>query len=117
MENNFNLNNLKVIRELKNYTQTKVSVHMEVSQETISSWEVGRTMPTIPNLVKLADYYNCSIDYLLGRTDVTTPIDTLTLDKNNLEYANIIELYKSLSKESKQHLMSYLKYLNSKTSE
>ena len=115
MDNVFKLNTLKVLREQKKFTQLKVSMDIGVSQELVSQWELGKTMPNPPVLIKLADYFNCSTDFLLGRTDISTPISTLVLDKNNLEYSNIIELYKSLSTENRQHLTSYLNYLSNKT--
>lgn len=92
---NFKMENLKNIREKKNITQIKLSVDIEVSQELISQYELGKTKPTVENLLKLADYFNCSTDYLLQRTNTPTKINTL--DKKELEVANIVEQYKSLS--------------------
>ena len=66
---NFKMENLEKIREKKNITQTKLSVEIEVSQELISHYEIGKSKPNIENLIKLADYFNCSTDYLLERTD------------------------------------------------
>ena len=117
MDNVFKLDNLRVLREAKNFTQVKVSIDIGVSQELVSQWELGKTMPNPPALIKLADYFNCSVDFLLGRTDVTTPISTLVLDKCDVECANIVELYKSLSADNRQHLISYLNHLSTKTSE
>ena len=117
MDNVFKLDNLRVLREAKNFTQVKVSMDIGVSQELVSQWELGKSMPNPPALIKLADYFNCSVDFLLGRTDITIPISTLALDKNNIEYASIVELYKSLSADNRQHLTSYLTHLGSQTNE
>lgn len=107
---NFKMENLKNIREKKNITQIKLSVDIEVSQELISQYELGKTKPTVENLLKLADYFNCSTDYLLQRTNTPTKINTL--DKKELEVANIVEQYKSLSTENQKHLQSYLNHLS-----
>lgn len=112
MDNNtFKLTNLKNIRENKNITQIRLSVDIGVSQELISQYELGKSLPTPTNLIKLADYFNCSTDYLLGRTNTTVSISTLALDKQNIEYANIIEKYNSLSNENRNHFLCFLDYL------
>lgn len=111
------LENLKNIREERNITQIKVSVDLGVSQELISRYELGYSFPQPNMLIKLADYFNCSVDYLLGRTNITTPLNILTLDKNNIEYSKIIEGYNTLSKDSKKQLISYMDYLISKEKE
>lgn len=105
------LENLKNIREERNITQIKVSVDLGVSQELISRYELGYSFPQPNMLIRLADYFNCSTDYLLGRTDITAPIKTLAVDKNNIEYSKIIEKYDTLSDNAKQQLMDYIDYL------
>lgn len=50
-------------------TAKKVSDDTGISTGNISDWKSGRSMPTAPKLVILADYLDCSVDYLLGRTD------------------------------------------------
>ena len=71
----FKMSNLKKIREKNNITQIRLSIDLEVSQELISQYEVGKTLPTITNLSKLADFFHCSTDYLLNRTDNPTPVN------------------------------------------
>ena len=66
-------NNLKQIRNSKNLLQTKVAMDLNITQETISSYETGRVFPSSDMLIKLANYYNTSIDYLLGLTDIKAP--------------------------------------------
>lgn len=40
-----------------------------LSKNTLSSMQSGGYLPRVETLIKIADYLNCSIDYLLGRTD------------------------------------------------
>ena len=70
-------NNLKQIRNNKNLLQTKVAMDLNITQETISSYETGRVFPSSDMLIKLADYYNTSIDYILCRTKYDMPIDSI----------------------------------------
>lgn len=104
------LDNLKKLREAKKLTQTKLSIDLDVSQELISRYEVGTSFPQPNMLIKIAKYFNCSVDYLLGLTEVTTPIQTI-INSNNIENAELLDKYNSLSNESKKNLLSYLNYL------
>lgn len=47
-----------------------VGKKLGISSGVISKWKNEGTLPNGENLIKLADYLNCSVDYLLGRTDV-----------------------------------------------
>ena len=64
-----NLDNLFLrLKELKINTK-KVSDDTGISTGNISEWKNGRSLPSAVKLDILADYLNCSVDYLLGRTD------------------------------------------------
>ena len=76
MKNN-NKNNLQTLRKKKGYKQIKVAMDLDTTQETISSYETGRVFPYIDMLIKLADYYNTSIDYILCRTKYDLPINDI----------------------------------------
>lgn len=67
------------LREEKGYTGTYVAEQIGVDTSNISKWELGsRDNPTSTVLIKLSDFFNCSIDYLLGRTeDIQSLTDTV----------------------------------------
>ena len=60
---------LKEIRKSKGISQLKLAMDLNTSQNTISRYETGEREPGIDELIKLADYFNVSVDYLLERTD------------------------------------------------
>lgn len=60
---------LKELRENKNLLSKDFAAIMNVEPATITNWEKGNRFPKDDVLVKIADYFDCSIDYLLGRTD------------------------------------------------
>lgn len=62
-------NNLKNIRIDNDIKQKDIAQILNVSQNTYSQYETGIIALTAEILIKLADYYNVSIDYLLDRTD------------------------------------------------
>lgn len=61
--------NLRSIREDKDIKQKDIAQVLNVSQNTYSQYETGVISLTAEVLIKLADYYGVSIDYLLDRTD------------------------------------------------
>jgi len=61
--------NLRGIREDNDIKQKDIAKILNVSQNTYSQYETGVIALTAEVLIKLADYYNVSIDYLLDRTD------------------------------------------------
>ena len=63
------LKNLRAIREDNDLRQSDIAKMLNVSQNTYSQYETGVIAITAEVLIKLADYYNVSVDYLLDRTD------------------------------------------------
>lgn len=60
---------LKEIRKSKGISQLKLAMDLNTNQNTISRYETGEREPGIHELIKIADYFDVSLDYLLGRTD------------------------------------------------
>ena len=60
---------LKEIRKSRGISQLKLAMDLHTNQNTISRYETGDREPGIDELIKIADYFNVSIDYLLERTD------------------------------------------------
>ena len=61
--------NIKKARNDRHLSQRALADIIGVSQQTVGSWEVGRTSPDNEMLKKLAAFFKVSVDYLLGRTD------------------------------------------------
>lgn len=57
------------LRKEKGISQASLAKDLQVSYGVICYWETDRSEPTAPNLVKIADYFEVSVDYLLGRVD------------------------------------------------
>ena len=60
---------LKELRKKRNLSQVKLSMDLNMNQNTISRYENGVREADYKTLILFADYFNVSIDYLLGRTD------------------------------------------------
>lgn len=63
------IKNLTEQRKLNKMTQRQVAEYLGISQPSYIRYENGSAQPTLENLVKLADLFDVSVDYLLGRTE------------------------------------------------
>ena len=60
---------LKQIRKSRNVTQSQVSAMLEISTRNYQSFEYGECKPSFDTLIALAEYFDVSLDYLVGRID------------------------------------------------
>ena len=65
--------NIRSLRIDNGYTQKQIGEYLGISQNTYSQYEIGVLNYPIDVLMKLADFYNVSVDYLLGRTGEKKP--------------------------------------------
>ena len=85
-------NRIKVLREDADLTQAKLGSIIGVNSHTISCYELGTSQPNMQTLTQLAEYFNVTIDYLVGRTD----INTMQL-KAAIHYRQVIKNIKKLT--------------------
>lgn len=62
-------NNLKKLRKEKGLTQLGLQMKTGIEQALISKYESGERVPPTETLMKLADFYGVSMDYIMCRTD------------------------------------------------
>ena len=65
-------NRIRDLREDSDLTQQQMADKLFINRRTYSSYEVGSRSIPVETLGKIADIFNTSIDYLVGRTDVKT---------------------------------------------
>ena len=105
---------LRKLREDKNLSQTALANNISgISRASISTYELGEKQPGIETLNKLADYFECSTDYLLGRTDAqSTNLEIKDLvEKTGLSEKAIDILYNrrhEIIGEAQRKILSYL---------
>ena len=80
------MNRIKELRESKGMTQVRLSIELEVSQETVSAYEKGKHYPSVDVLLKMSDIFDSSIDYILGLSDIKRPISSAELSADDLAY-------------------------------
>ena len=59
------------IKLLKNnkVSRYKLQKNTEISKSTMYYWQIGKSIPTMDSIIKLAKFFNCSIDFVIGRVD------------------------------------------------
>ncbi len=60
---------LRALRKSQHATQKDVAIAVCVTERNYQDWEYGNTKPGFDTLIALADYFNVSLDYLVGRSD------------------------------------------------
>ena len=61
---------LKELRKKRGISQLKLAMDLNMNQNSVSRYETGEREADYATLIRFADYFDVSIDYLLGRTDV-----------------------------------------------
>ena len=103
---------LKELREKAGYSQYTFADVFHVSQSAIASWEAGTREPKFATMIRLADFFNVSVDYLLGRTDEMNPShkisnsDNKELDQKFLKLLSDIESLPPSQQEKFMNMMA-----------
>ena len=71
---------IKELRQKLNLSQIEISRKLKIPQQTYCNYEIGRSEPNINTLIKMADFFNCTLDELVGREADT--INLKYLDEN-----------------------------------
>ncbi len=58
-----------ILRDDFNVTMVDVANALAISKQSVHQWATGKNVPSTDTLIALADYFNVSLDYLVGRTD------------------------------------------------
>lgn len=100
------MNRIRELREEKKITQVRLSIELEVSQETISAYEMEKYYPSVKSLIKLRNIFGVSIDYILGLSD--SRYDPISLNSLSNDEIMLIHSYKNLDASGKERLQAYL---------
>ncbi len=93
------MNRIRQLRQEKNMTQLRLSMELEVSQETISAYENGKHYPSAKSLLRLSELFNASIDYIMGVSNTRNAISQNELSIREIEH---LYQYRQLSGNQKE---------------
>lgn len=95
------MENLKLLRKQHNLSQQKLAEILHISQQSVYKYENNITSPDIETLTHMADYFNTSIDYLVGHTNISHKIEPVEDGMLNSEEYELITNYRKLSQYRK----------------
>ena len=87
-------------------------MELNVSQSTISAYEIGERTPDLETLISIANFFSVSLDYITGLSDVKQQIRKSDLTSDELEY---LYKYKQLNDIDKEKVKAYISGLQSRS--
>jgi len=98
-------NRIRELREEFHMTQIRLSIELEVSQETVSAYESGKHYPSVTVLLKLSDLFHASCDYILGLSDIRN-LEPL-INCTSREY-RLLSYWRILNLQQQDLVMAYI---------
>ena len=101
-------NRIKELRDEKNMTQIRLSIELNVSQETVSAYEIGKHYPSVKSLLRMSELFGASMDYIMGMSPVRSAILEKGIPDDEVR---LLRLYRTLDKLKKEKAYSYMQGL------
>jgi len=93
------MKNFKFLREEKGVSQQKVADAIGSNQQSVHKYENGVYEPDIQTLMLIAEYFDTSIDFLVGRTEMRHKIEPVNEYALNPDEASVVDKFRSFSPE------------------
>ena len=93
--------NLKKLREDASISQKALADAIGVSQQSVNKYENHNIEPDIETLIRIADFFETSVDYLIGHTSVRRRIEEVHVFELNDCESKVMEQYRSLTSKQK----------------
>lgn len=101
------MNRIKQLREENKWTQLELSRKMDCAMSSIAMYEKGDRKPSMEVLIKLSEIFNCSIDYLLGKSDIRNPGQQIDDVLNEAMIGMSKEEYEALNETQKKQIRDF----------
>ena len=106
--NSFN-EKLRMLRKKIRYTQLEVAEKLEISDKSLSDYERGRAEPDIKTLIKIANFFNVSLDYLLGNKNKNEKLSFRSPYQNTQEFKKVIHIIDNVDFDKLNVILGVLK--------
>ena len=100
------IKNTKLLRKENGITQKQLAEAIGVSQQSVNKYENHCAEPDLNTLVKIADFFDTSVDYLIGHSEVRRKIEVTHGCELNAEELTLIECYRRLSRKKKDCVLT-----------
>ena len=102
------MENLRLLRESHKLSQQKLADQFDLAQSQIQSYETGAYEPDITALKAFADFFDTSVDYLIGRTDIRRNIEPVDDNGLNAAEKELLESFRNLLPNQKKSLSMFM---------
>lgn len=107
------ITNLKLLRTEMGISQQQLADKIMVSQQSVNKYENHGVEPDINTLIRIADYFNVSIDFLVGRVDIRESVTKLSSSDLSNNEVDLIKAFQGLTPAQQMHLTTFLVSLQS----
>lgn len=111
---NNTLEKIENLMQENNLTANKLAIACKLQNNTFTYWKNGKTKPTIDALIRIADYFNVSIDYLVGRESAKQTIQNTNINNQNDDLKQFIQLWEQMDEFQKASVTGYAQGLINK---
>ncbi len=101
-------NRIRELREAMGMTQVRLSIELEVTQETISAYETGKHNVSLKNLMRMTQLFDACMDYIMGLSDIRKPMLPSEFSSDEIE---MLGLYRKMSKSQKEKARAFMQGL------
>ncbi len=102
------MNRIAMLRKEKGLNQVGLGLKLHVSQKMISAYESGTHQPGIDTLVKMAEIFGVSVDYIIGLTDIRLPACRFAKDGLTENEIELLDLFKTLDRDTQKKAIGIL---------
>lgn len=95
---------LRKMRLQKDMNQKSVALYIPISEDSVSAYERGIRQPSLDTLSKIADLYQTSTDYLLGRTDIEVPYPKTLQEMEGVTSSLVNEVINMIIQTGEDHI-------------
>ena len=95
---------LKELRQNKGISQQKLAEILGISQQAVNKYENHSIEPDIWTLIALASYFEVSVDYLIGHTDIPHIIEPISRFELNAQEAHLIECWRKMRPKERESI-------------
>ncbi len=106
--NNF-AQTFKHLRINKQLTQGEIAKKLKLSKSTISMYENGKRTPDFETFKLIADYFNVSLDFLIGRNTIVNSFSELVSESSEI-YTVAAHAMKDLTKKEQEKVLEFIKF-------
>lgn len=110
------MNKIKILREENGWTQNFLAEKMDISRQVLSNYENEINQPSPDMLIKFANIFQCSIDYLLGRED---DFGVIAINEKTAELSpdgqELLDMFSALDADYKAQILEYTRYFYERT--